>query len=82
MELLLGLIAIAAIGISIIGWLWIVVMAFGEGEPLWGIGCLIISPLCLVYGLLNYQELKIPFMLILGGFIARIAVGAIAVSIS
>lgn len=82
MTTLLGILAVTAIAVSIIGWLWITVMAFSEGEMLWGIGCLIISPLSIVYGLLNFHELKIPFFLALGGFLGRIAVGAVALSVS
>ena len=80
METLLAVIALASVGTGIIGWLWITVMAFSEEETGWGIGCLIISPLCLVYALLNFQELKIPFLLVLGGLVGRLAVGMIAAS--
>lgn len=79
METMLGILALAALAAGVIGWLWITVMAFSEGETLWGVGCLIISPLCIVYGLMNFQELKIPFFLVLGGFVGRIAIGAIAI---
>lgn len=79
METMLGILALAALAAGVIGWLWITVMAFSEGETLWGVGCLIISPLCIVYGLMNFQELKIPFFLVLGGFVGRIAIGVIAI---
>ncbi|MCA9139369.1 MAG: hypothetical protein KDB00_21490 [Planctomycetales bacterium] len=77
MESLLSIIAIAALGIGIIGWLWITVAAFSDGEALWGIGCIVISPVCVVYGLLNFQELKVPVLMVIGGFIMRIAIIAI-----
>lgn len=54
-------------------------MAFSEGETLWGVGCLLISPLCVIYGLLNYQELKVPLLMTVGGIIGRLAIGAITV---
>jgi len=81
METLFGILAMMIVGVGIIGWLWIVVAAFTEGEALWGIGCLIISPLCLIYGFLNFQELKLPFYLVLVGFIGRIGVGLLAASV-
>ena len=81
METLFGILAMTALAASIIGWLWITVMAFSEGETLWGIGCLIISPLCLVYGFLNLQELKIPFGMVLVGLVGRIGLGLVAASV-
>lgn len=48
MEMLLGIVAMVTLGVSVVGWLWIVVTAFSDGDTLWGIGGLIISPLALV----------------------------------
>lgn len=75
MEILLSIIGMAAMAAAVIGWLWITVMAFSEGETLWGVGCLVISPLCVVYGLLNFQELKIPVLLLLAGLAGQISAG-------
>jgi hypothetical protein len=82
METLLSIMAVIALAVGVIGWLWITVMALSEGETLWGVGCLFISPLCVVYGLLNFQELKVPLFMVLGGFVARIAIVAIVLGIS
>ncbi|CAD72963.1 hypothetical protein-putative transmembrane protein [Rhodopirellula baltica SH 1] len=82
MEILLNILAMTAAIASIIGWLWIAVMAFSEGEVLWGIGCLIISPLCLVYGIMNFQELKIPVLMLGIGLLARIGVAAAAFAVA
>ncbi|WDQ15482.1 hypothetical protein [Rhodopirellula sp. P2] len=78
MEILLNILAMTAMAASVVGWLWITVMAFSEGEILWGLGCLIISPVCLIYGFLNFQELKIPVLMLAIGLVARIGLGAIA----
>lgn len=78
METLLSILALTIMGVGVVGWLWITVMAFSEGETLWGVGCLIISPLCLVYGFLNLEELKIPFLMVLVGLVARIGIGVLA----
>lgn len=78
MEILLSILALTVMGVGVVGWLWITVMAFSEGETLWGVGCLIISPLCLVYGFLNLEELKIPFLMVLVGLVARIGIGVLA----
>ena len=72
MLLVFGLlVVIVAVG-SFIGWLWIVMSAFGNGEILWGIGCLVISPLSLIYGIINFDKLRIPVFLMLGGVLAGI----------
>ncbi|TWT78965.1 hypothetical protein CA13_03620 [Planctomycetes bacterium CA13] len=81
MDMLLGILAMAVIGAGIVGWLWITVMAFSEGETLWGVGCLIISPLCLIYGFLNFHELKIPFFMLLIGIVGRIGLGLLAMGL-
>lgn len=77
MDTLLFILAVSALITSIVGWLWIVIAAFNDGDSYWGAGCLIISPLCLVYGWMNFGELKIPFFLVVGGVIVRIAIVAI-----
>ena len=82
MESILGMLALVMLGAGIIGWLWITVMAFSEGETLWGVGCFIISPLCLVYGFLNFQELKIPFLMVLAGFVGRIGIGFLTAALA
>lgn len=84
MMTLLSIVLLTFFAVGIIGWLWIVVLAFSDGEALWGIGCLIIPPLTFVYGLLNYQEAKIPFWIVTAGFalniLLRIVGTALAVS--
>lgn len=82
METILGILSLIALAAGIIGWLWITVMAFSEGETLWGVGCLIISPLCILFGLMHFQELKIPLFMVIGGFVARVAILAMAIGMS
>lgn len=82
MGSLFGLLGMLVIGVGIIGWLWIAVIAFGEGDTLWGIGCLVFSPLCIVYGFLNMQELKVPLALVLVGFVGRIGIGVLAAALA
>lgn len=82
METILGILSLIALAAGIIGWLWITVMAFSEGETLWGVGCLIISPLCILFGLMHFQDLKIPFFMVVGGFVVRVAILAMAIGMS
>ena len=50
------------VALGFIGWLWLVVNAF-RTSALWGVGSLLISPIALVFGLLNFGENKIPLLL-------------------
>ena len=56
----------------IVGWLWIVVLAFSAGETLWGIGSFVMPLLALVWGVLNFGEAKIPVILLSGAMAGSI----------
>jgi len=62
-------------GLSFVGGLWIVVLAWQKGI-LWGLACLFIPVLQLVYIALNWKESKSAFFLILAGFVAFFLSGA------
>lgn len=68
--------------ISTIGWLWIAFAAFGNDETLWGIGCLVFFPATFVYGLFQFDELKVPYMLFVGGIIGRIILAMVVGAMS
>ena len=53
---------------SFVGWLWLVVNAFRQ-SAMWGIGSLLISPIALIFGLLNFAENKIPLLLCVVGIV-------------
>jgi hypothetical protein len=78
---LLLFLAYSVVAVGLIGWLWIVFLAFSEGETLWGIGCLLMPPLTVVYGFMNYQDAKIPFWIVTIGFGLNIAIRIIAATI-
>lgn len=80
METIIGLLVLTVLGVGVVGWLWITVMAFSEGETLWGLGSLIFFPVCVIYALLNFQELKIPFFMITASFVLRILIGVAAIA--
>lgn len=66
------------VALSLVGWLWLVVNAFRE-SALWGIGSLVISPIALIFGLLNFGENKIPLLLsVLGIVLYFMGAGAAA----
>ncbi|QDT01789.1 hypothetical protein K227x_01570 [Rubripirellula lacrimiformis] len=77
-----GILALVALAVGAIGWLWITVTAFSDGDMLWGIGCLVLSPLCLVYGFLNLDELKVPLAMVVGGGVSQVAIGILGAVLS
>jgi hypothetical protein len=56
------------VALSFVGWLWLVVNAFRQ-SAMWGIGSLLISPIALIFGLLNFAENKIPLLLCVVGIV-------------
>lgn len=59
----MGLLCVAFGGImALVGWVWILINAFSESVP-WGVGVFCFSPLAIVYGVLKWDELKLPTIL-------------------
>ena len=60
--------ALTVIGsiLSLIGWLWIVIFAFKD-SVLWGFLSLCVPIVSLVYGIMNWADLKIPTILLIVG---------------
>ena len=78
-----GILVIVGLIVSLIGWILIVVHAWKESSAHWGILCLIFSPVCLIYFILNFRETwKYMAMNVGGGILygigAAMAAGAAA----
>jgi hypothetical protein len=56
-------------GLCFIGGLWIIVLAWQRGI-VWGLACLFIPVVQLIYVALNWKESKSAFFLIVAGFVA------------
>ena len=80
MEAVIGVLMIMVAIVGFVGWGWITVTAFSEGEAVWGVGCLIFFPIALVYGIMNFAELKIPVILLAVGAVGRIGLAALAIA--
>ena len=52
-----------------LGGLWIIVLAWQKGV-LWGLGCLFIPALQLIYVALNWKQAKSAFFLLLAGLVS------------
>lgn len=66
------------IAIIIIGGIGFLIAAF-KNSILWGLGCLILSPISLVFLILHWQEAKNPFFLQLIG-VAVVFAGSMMIS--
>ena len=53
-------------GAALVGYVWILVKAWTESVP-WGVGVLLFSPLAFVYGVLKWEEAKMPVILMAVG---------------
>jgi hypothetical protein len=60
------ILAYVGIGIIVIGGLGLLIAAFKE-SILWGIGCILLSPVSIVFLVLHWEEAKNPFLLQLVG---------------
>jgi hypothetical protein len=68
MVILLSLFAAAAI---MVGWVWILVLAFQEGIG-WGVGAILFSPIGLVFAFLNLDRTAKPLLIFGAGMFAMV----------
>jgi hypothetical protein len=61
--------------IFVIGWIWILVIAFQNGDVIWGILSLLCGLVGLIYAIQHFEQAKIPLGLLAGGIVLNI-VGA------
>lgn len=69
-----GILMLAGLGLMLLGFILILVSAFKE-SILWGLGCLFIHIVALVFVLTHWEESKSGFLLYVGG-IGAIVLGA------
>lgn len=71
------LLAVALLA-SLVGWVWLLVTAFSEGRYIWGLLMIFIWPVVIVYGILNWREVKRPFLIYLSAIpLLLMAYGAV-----
>ncbi|HEX3150765.1 MAG TPA: hypothetical protein VHR66_21990 [Gemmataceae bacterium] len=74
---MLVLLTLAAVGLYLVGWVWLMIAGFVESFP-WGVGTFFFSPIGLVFSLFHWPEYKVPTFMYIGGvalYILRIAIG-------
>jgi hypothetical protein len=60
-----------------LGGLWIIVLAWQKGI-LWGLGCLLVPVIQLVYVALNWKQAKSAFFLLVAGLVALLVSAVIS----
>ncbi len=66
----------------LVGWIWLLVMAFQEGI-LWGLGMLCLGPIVgLIYSILHWQQARSPFLTYVAGLGALAAARMMGFEIS
>jgi hypothetical protein len=66
---ILGMILMAAGGIAtVVGGIWLIVLAFRK-SILWGLGSLFISPIAIVFAIMNWSIAKRPFLIEIAGVV-------------
>jgi hypothetical protein len=66
-SLIAALLALAGLGLILIGFVFFLIAAFRE-SVLWGLGVLFLSPVSLVFLIVHWDRAKQPFFLQLYGF--------------
>ena len=61
----LALIIVGAI-VAVIGYVWLLIAAFSESIG-WGLGALLCGIVALIFGIMNWAELKVPTILYISG---------------
>ena len=72
MVMLTALLAMIGFGLSLVAYVWIVVLAFNE-SLVWGVGCLLCGPAQLIYVIMNWEDCKNPVMCWGGGIVCALA---------
>ena len=57
--------------LALIGGIWLIILAFKE-SILWGLGCLFIPIISLVFVFMNWEDTKKPFLLNLVGVVLMV----------
>ncbi|WP_269526041.1 hypothetical protein [Coraliomargarita parva] len=66
MESLVTALDLIGLAIVIIGWIWLLIESFSV-SVLWGLGCLLLSPVQLIFLIVHWSEAKKPFFMQLSG---------------
>jgi hypothetical protein len=61
----------------VVGWVWIIVMAFQSGDVLWGVLSIFCGILAIVWAAMHMDRARTPLLLMVGGIIVNAIGGAL-----
>ncbi|HTN75414.1 MAG TPA: hypothetical protein VL096_09210 [Pirellulaceae bacterium] len=67
-----GMLAMIGGLLSLVGVIWIVVIAFQNGDTVWGIVSIFCGLAALIYGVQHFEEAKVPLGLMAAGIVLSI----------
>ena len=70
-----GIIGLLGGALAFIGWIWIVVMAFQDGETVWGVISIFCGIAAIIYGIMNFGRASIPLALMGAGLLFQVVAG-------
>ena len=73
----MGILAVVGSLLALVGVIWIVVIAFQNGDPVWGVVSIFCGIAAIIYGVQHFDEAKVPLGLLVGGMILG-AIGRVA----
>jgi hypothetical protein len=69
----MGSILLAIGGVlTLVGWIWIIVIAFQSGDVVWGIVSIFCGIVALVYAAMHMDKARTPLFVLIGGIVLNI----------
>lgn len=68
--------------LTLVGFIWIIVIAFQNGDVVWGVVSIFCGIVALVYGFQHFEQTKVPLSMLAGGIVLQIiavAVGGVPI---
>jgi hypothetical protein len=67
---------------GIVGAIWIAILAFQDEQPIWGVACFFCFIAALIYGIMRFDEAKVPLALVAIGFATKVVFQFLAAAMS
>lgn len=61
----------------VVGWVWVIVLAFQSGDVLWGVLSIFCGILAIVWAAMHMDRARIPLFLMVGGIVVNAIGGAL-----
>ncbi len=62
--------------LGLVGWIWIIVIAIRQGHIVWGVLSLLLFIPAFIYGIVHWENAKVPFILLVAGSVLMFMAGS------